>query len=126
MHLELLMKLLQENVEDQRHGLLLRKRVKWQRLQQKRDLQISMQLTGELRKLEQMMDIQLRQKEFRAAEFEEEVSIGEIREEAVKIKKSCDLKTNELCMFVGTKQGDEQVVEIVEEELNLKAVDAEK
>ena len=51
-HLELLMKLFQENVKDQRHGLLVRKRVKWQRLQQKRDLQISMQLTGELRKLE--------------------------------------------------------------------------
>ena len=32
-HLELLMELLQENVKDQRHGLLLRKRVKWKRLQ---------------------------------------------------------------------------------------------
>ena len=28
-HLELLMELLQENVKDQRHGLLMRKRVKW-------------------------------------------------------------------------------------------------
>jgi len=46
-HLELLMELLWENEKDQRHGLLMRKRVKWQRLQQKRDLEISMQLTEE-------------------------------------------------------------------------------
>lgn len=45
--LELLMELLRENEKDQRYGLLRRKRVKWQRLQQKRDLQISMQLTKE-------------------------------------------------------------------------------
>ena len=69
--------------------------MKWQRLQQKRDLQISMQI-------EQMMDVQLRREELRAAELEEEVSIGEIMEEAVKAGKSCDLKTNELCMFAGT------------------------
>ena len=37
-HLELLMELLRENGKDQRHRLLMRKRVKWQRLQQKRDL----------------------------------------------------------------------------------------
>ena len=32
-HLELLMELLQENMKGQRHGWLMRKRVKWQRLQ---------------------------------------------------------------------------------------------
>ena len=51
-HLELLMELLQESVKDQRHGWTMRKRVKWQRLQQKRDQQINMQLTEELKKLE--------------------------------------------------------------------------
>ena len=43
-------------------------------------------------------------------------------EEAVKTEKSCDLKTNELCMFAGTVQGDEKALEFVQEELNLKAV----
>jgi len=59
-HLELLMELLQENMKGQRHGWQMRKRVKWQRLQQKRDRQINMQLAEELKKLEQMMDVQLR------------------------------------------------------------------
>ena len=80
------MTLLQENVKAKRHGLLLRKRVKWQRLQQKRDLQISMELTGELRKLEQMMDVQLRREELIAAELEEEVSIGEIMKKQSRLK----------------------------------------
>lgn len=82
-HLELLMELLQKNMKDQRHGLLLRKRVKWQRLQQKRDLQISMQLTEEQRKLEQRIDVQLRQEELRAAELEEEISIGGTEEKII-------------------------------------------
>lgn len=59
------------------------KKVKWQRLQQKRDRQINMQLTEELRKLEQIMDVQLRREELRAAELEEEVSIDETEEEII-------------------------------------------
>ena len=48
----------------------------------------------------------------------------EVLEEAIKTEKSCGFKTNELCMFVGTVQGDEQALEFVQEreELNLKAV----
>ena len=43
-------------------------------------------------------------------------------EEAAKIEKYHDLKTNELCMFAGTEQEDKQALEFVQEELNLKAV----
>ena len=82
-HLELLMKLLQENTKAQRHGWNMRKRVKWQRLQQKRDQQINMQLTEELKKLEQMMSIQLRCEELRATELKVEVSIDEIEKEII-------------------------------------------
>jgi len=39
-------------MKDQRHGWNMRKRVKWKRLQQKRDQQINMQLMEELKKLE--------------------------------------------------------------------------
>jgi hypothetical protein len=42
-----------------------------------------MQLTEELKKLEQMMDVQLRREELRAAELEEEVSIDETEEEII-------------------------------------------
>ena len=55
----------------------------------------------------------MRGEELRTSELGEEVSIGEIREEAVKTEKSCDLKTNELRMFAGTEQGDEQALEFV-------------
>ena len=51
-HLELLMELLQRNKKDQRHGWTMRKKVKWQRLQEKRNQQVNMQLAEELRKLE--------------------------------------------------------------------------
>ena len=46
----------------------------------------------------------------------------EVLKEAVKTEKSCSFKTNELCMFAGTTQGDEQALEFVQEELNLKTV----
>ena len=47
----------------------------------------------------------------------------EVLEEANKIEKSCGFKTNKLCMFAGTSQGDEQASNFVEEEeLNLKSV----
>ena len=82
-HLELLMELLQENTKDQRHGWTMKKKVKWQRLQVKRDQQINMQLTEELRELKQMMSIQLRREELRAAELKVEVSIDETEEEII-------------------------------------------
>lgn len=42
--------------------------------------------------------------------------------EAVETENSCGFKTNELCMFAGTIQEDEQILKFVQEELNLKAV----
>ena len=46
----------------------------------------------------------------------------EVLEEAVKTEKSCGFKTDELCVFAGTVQGEEQALEFVQEYLNLKAV----
>ena len=70
-------------MKDQRHGWTMRKRVKWQGLQQKRDQMVNMYLREELRKLEQMMSIQLRHEKLRAAELKVEVSIGETEEEII-------------------------------------------
>ena len=47
----------------------------------------------------------------------------DVLEEAVKAGKSCDFKTDKLCMFAGKVQGDEKALEFVQErELNLKMV----
>ena len=39
----------------------------------------------------------------------------DVLEEAVETEKSCDFKTDKLCMFAGTVQGDEQDLEFVQE-----------
>ena len=39
----------------------------------------------------------------------------EVLEEAIKTEKSCGFKTDELCMFAGTVQGDEKALEFVQE-----------
>ena len=54
----------------------MKKKVKWQRLQQKREQQANMQLAKESRKLEQMMSVKLRCKKLREIESEMEVSIS--------------------------------------------------
>ena len=51
-HLEVLMEMLQRNEMDQKYGYVMRKKVKWQRLQEKRNQQVNMQLIKELRELE--------------------------------------------------------------------------
>ena len=73
--------------ENQRYGWIMKKKVKWQRLQQKREQQMNMQLVEELRKLEQVMSVQLGCEELREAELKMEISIceakkGEIPSEA--------------------------------------------
>lgn len=90
-HLELLMELLQRNVKDQTHGWTMRKKVKWQRLRAKREQQVNIQLTEELRKLEQMISVQMGCEELREAELKMEVSIcgpeqGEIASEDINEK----------------------------------------
>ena len=69
------MELLQRNKKDQRHGWTMRKKVKWQRLQVKRNQQINMQLIEEIRNLEQMMSEKWRCEELREAELEMDFSI---------------------------------------------------
>ena len=51
--------------ESQRIGWLMKKIVKWQRLKHKREQQMNMQLEEELRKLEQVMSVQLGCEELR-------------------------------------------------------------
>ena len=53
----------------------MNKKVKWQRLHAKRDQNLKILLTEELRKLEQMMSVQLRCEQLREAELKMEVSI---------------------------------------------------
>ena len=55
----------------------MKNKVKWQRLQQKREQQMNMQFAEKLRKLEQRMNVQLGCVELRAAELKKEVSICE-------------------------------------------------
>ena len=50
--LDVLMEMLQRNEVDQKHGYVIRKKLKWQRLQEKRNHQVNMQLVKELRELE--------------------------------------------------------------------------
>ena len=73
--------------------------------------------------------IALLKKELRVLELEMEFVDStcrfvqrEVLEEAVKTERSCGFKTNKLCMFAGTVQGDEKDLEFVQEDLNLKSV----
>ena len=74
-HLEFLMELLQRNVKYQRHGWTMRNNVKWQRLHAKREKKVNIQLTEELRKLEQMISVQMRCQEIREVVLKMDVSI---------------------------------------------------
>jgi len=47
----------------------MRKKVKWQRLQEKRNQQVNMQLTKELRELEQSLDAKLEIEKFKMVEL---------------------------------------------------------
>lgn len=111
------------------------KKVKWRKLQQKRDRQINMQLMEELKKLEQVMDVQLKCMQLRAAELEEEVSIDETEEEIIDdflnywadpdqldnvnscvfIADSCDVITGFVEEEVHVNEEDDQLEELVYE-----------
>ena len=75
-HLELLMEMLQRSDEDQKHGWTMRRRVKWQRLQEKRNQQVNLEIAEELRKIKQILSTQEEPQELREAEAEMEVSIS--------------------------------------------------
>jgi len=76
-HLEVLMELLQRKEKDQRYGYIMRKKVKWHRLQKKREKQVNSQLIEELRKLEQIMDVQLRSEKLKGVELQQNKVVGE-------------------------------------------------
>ena len=111
--------------------------MKWQRLHAKREKQVNIQLTEELRKLKQLMSVQLRCEELREAELKMEVSIcgpkrGEILGEEINEKylmdywnsseeledmltrevdeamKPCIFKSHSLCMFARCAEDSEQ------------------
>ena len=69
--------------ETQRIGWFKKMRVKWKRLQQKREQQTNMQLAKNMRKLEHRMNVQLGCTELRVAELEKEVCICEAEEEII-------------------------------------------
>ena len=69
--------------ESQRIGWLMKKRVKWKRLQKKREQQMNMQLAKKLRKLEQRMNVQLGCTELRPTELKMEVSICEVEQSEI-------------------------------------------
>ena len=66
--------------ENQRYGWTRKNKVKWQRLQQKREQQVNMQLAENMRKLEQRMNMQLECAELIEAELKMEVSICEVEQ----------------------------------------------
>lgn len=71
----ILMEILQRSDEDQKHGWTTRRRLKWQRLQEKRNQQVNLEITEELRKIEQILSAQEEPKELREVDAEMEISI---------------------------------------------------
>ena len=119
--LQVLEEWLQEQ-ENQNRGWIFPlkgKRVIWQPLQMKLRQSVITLLKEELRVLE--LEMEFEDSTHRSVQ-------GEVLEEAIKTGKSCGFKTNKLCMFAGTVQGDEQALEFVQEEVNLNSVqiDAER
>lgn len=55
----------------------MRKKVKWHRLQKKREKRVNTKLIEELRKLEQMMDVQLRSEKLKGVELKQNKVVGE-------------------------------------------------
>ena len=77
----ILMEMLQRSDEDQKHGWTMRRRVKWQRLQEKRNQQVNLQTAEELRKIEQILSAQEELEELREADAEMEVSICRLEQD---------------------------------------------
>ncbi len=51
-----IMEMLQGNETNQKYGYVMRNKVKWYRLQEKRNKQVNMQIIKELRELENIID----------------------------------------------------------------------
>ena len=97
--LEVLMEMLQGNETDQKYGYVMRKKVKWQRLQEKRNQQVNMQLIKELRELEQILDVKLETEKFERVELQKKGNA----EEDVKVS-ICEPKCGPLLLKVIKRQ----------------------
>lgn len=118
--LALLMDMLHRNKVDERYSWTMRKKVKWHRLKEKRKKQVNMQLIEELRKLEQIIDVQLRINKLEAVELQHDKVAGdeqvpfELEDGAVMSEKflekieSNDFEINNLWMFTGDVKYDEE------------------
>lgn len=135
--LEVLMEMLQRNEENQKHGYVMRKKLRWQRLQEKWNHQGNLQLIKEIRELEQVLDarqriekletVELQQKEDVEVSlcypesgpllFESDEELEELNhmndskqpkdlmsEASNKTVRSCDFKTNDLCVIAGLEE----------------------
>lgn len=73
--LEVLMEMLQKNKEDQKRGYVMRKKVRWQKLQEKWNHQVNLQLIKELRELEQVMDARQRIEKLKRVELQQDEDV---------------------------------------------------
>ena len=94
-HLEVMMELLQKEEEDQRCGLLVKRRLKWHKLQKRK---------------EQLMNAQWKEEIFKARECLREVLKTEASSET---KRSQCFETDILCVLVGTKNEERQFANLV-------------
>ena len=67
--------MLQGNEVDQKHGYVMRRKVKWQRLQEKREQQVNMQLIKEIRELEHVIDAKQRIEELERIELQQKEDV---------------------------------------------------
>ena len=98
----------------------MRKKVKWHKLQEQREHQVNMQLMEELRKLDQIMDVELRTKKLEEVELQQEKLVGEeqvyfelkngavMSETSIEATEPYDFEINNLCMFSRDVKEDEE------------------
>jgi len=152
--LEVLMEMFQRNEENQKHGYVMRKKLRWRRLQEKWNYQVNLQLIKELRELEQVIDarqrvekpetVELQQNEDAKEDvevllcypesgpllFESDEELEELNhvndskqpedlvtEASNKTVRSCNFKTNKLCVIAGLEEEEEHLLKDVKEDL---------
>ena len=94
--------------------------MKWHKLQEKREHQVNLQLMEELRKLDQIMDVELRTKKLEEVELQQEKLVGEeqvsfelkdgewMSETSIEAIEPYDFEMNNLCMFAGGVKEDKE------------------
>jgi len=95
----------------------MRKKVKWQRLQEKREQQVNMQIIKELRELEQMIDVKLKTEKLERVELqqkgdaEEDVEVSICELELGPLLFESDEETEELDHMNDSKQLEDLMTE---------------